>query len=93
MNLEEIENILDLIFGTEERYIRYEFFEESGFNDKVSCLRIEILNPEWSEWYSLKNLYFNKDTKELLSNYEEKKVLKEKIKQLKEELKKLEEIQ
>lgn len=89
MKIEEIQEVLNLIFGKEENHIRYEFFEESGLNNKLSCLRIEILNKEWNEWNKLKTLYFKKDTKELIKNYEEKKFLKEKIKNLQNELKNL----
>ena len=84
MKIEEVIKILEFIFGSEEKHIRYSIEWE---NNKISCLRIEILNKEWGEWDLLKKLYFNNG--ELDLNYNRRKEIKEQIEKLQEELKNL----
>lgn len=86
MKIEEIIKILEFIFGTEEEHIRYSIEWE---NNKISCLRIEILNKEWGEWDLLKKLYFNNGKLDL--NYNRKIEIENEIKRLQKELKNLQE--
>lgn len=90
MKIEEVVKVLDLIFDeTVSDFIDYQIFEKDSADDSVSYLEI-TLYQNYEDYPIIKDLYFDKNTRELILNYDKKFALKKEIERLQKELKELE---